>query len=492
MDKQTKFVEDLVRSLRLCDYTVVEIGSTGRYQVNHPDKTDNRFTFMPKVLAERNLKAQINRLVREVGYDPEKGAQLLEEDRLRRIAASDQEAAIEAEKANRRRIRAGATLHVPEVTFTQPVEPLPAIIEAPITKEAPVRVANTENMTDLMQAVEELAQDSVLVGKHRFKEVIVDPEMAERILLHNREYRPPTIVGLHTMTNRPEHSAHILRAWAWDIVNGEWELIPHGVAFDSEGNLIDGQNRMKGLRIAGQEWESLLDRRLPGWESREAVLRQAGVSIPLVMSFDWDPNTTFARIDRGRMRGLGDLLAITGESDRHNLGTMARMLYAFDEDPDQQKPSVGDHILLPYVKANQPWLSEALVEGRPLRRIGLLITGAGAAIFVCRRAWPQTPEEIERDGDLMGDFLKSLVSGEDLSRGDPRLAMRNWLDSHPKENRRTHMALFIKTWNAWLEERKIVVMQLGRDRSFPVPIVRDGYVWSDAACRFVPGPDSDE
>ena len=66
-----------------------------------------------------------------------------------------------------------------------------------------------------------------------------------------------------------------------------------------------------------------------------------------------------------------------------------------------------------------------------------------------------------------------MYSGANLSPGDPRLALRNWLSN----NRRLptaghHLGLLIKAWNAWMGGATRALMILRDDEAFPVLATR--------------------
>lgn len=72
----------------------------------------------------------------------------------------------------------------------------------------------------------------------KFEVMTITPEMAEQMLEKN------------IPTNRKKKKRNISR-WALIMRNGGWRLVHQGIAFDKDGNLCDGQNRLYAVVLAG-------------------------------------------------------------------------------------------------------------------------------------------------------------------------------------------------------------------------------------------------
>ena len=75
-----------------------------------------------------------------------------------------------------------------------------------------------------------------------------------------------------------------------DILNGNWKLTHQAIAIDWNGNVIDGQHRLKAIIMSG-------------------------ISVVMMVTFDADPNT-FDILDSGVGRTASDALFITGMAPR--------------------------------------------------------------------------------------------------------------------------------------------------------------------------------
>lgn len=78
--------------------------------------------------------------------------------------------------------------------------------------------------------------------------VKITPEMASVMLCHNRD-------------NRPVRESNIER-YATMMKRGEWLLTHQGVAFDTEGRLVDGQHRLMAIVRSGVTVEMMVSREL--------------------------------------------------------------------------------------------------------------------------------------------------------------------------------------------------------------------------------------
>jgi len=104
--------------------------------------------------------------------------------------------------------------------------------------------------------------------------MMVDPALAlewlQRNIATNRPMRPTVIDG-----------------YAGEMERGEWHLTHQGVAFDTSGNLIDGQHRL-------------------------AAIIKANVVVPMMVTVN-APADSFVALDGGVKRTLGDRLSIRSD-----------------------------------------------------------------------------------------------------------------------------------------------------------------------------------
>lgn len=98
----------------------------------------------------------------------------------------------------------------------------------------------------------------------------------------------------------------------------------------------------------------------------------------------------------------------------------------------------------------------------------MVASASNAGYYLCLRAYPGGP---------MNDFMHGLKTGENLSKGDPRLALRNWLQkrkdgtraSQRRADNAVHLAVFIKAWNEFAQGIRRQDMKFLDEERFPVP-----------------------
>lgn len=147
----------------------------------------------------------------------------------------------------------------------------------------------------------------------RQKTVKVTPRMAEAWLQKN-------------VVNRPLR-ATVVDTYANAMRRGEWLCSPEGIAFDSAGNLQNGQHRLN------------------------AVI-QSGITAEMVVWEDVPPEV-FNCTDTGLKRSVGDVLGVNCQ-----VSSIAAFMAKLD-DPDI-RGSVTAQIALPYVTAFSTYLANLL------------------------------------------------------------------------------------------------------------------------------------
>jgi hypothetical protein len=108
----------------------------------------------------------------------------------------------------------------------------------------------------------------------KFEIVEISPKMAHEMLKSNSH-------------NRRLRAGHVAKL-AWAFKRGEYGMTHQGIAFDSEGVLLDGQNRLNAIE-----------------ECPEHMV------FPMVVSHGWDRSTCWKNIDHGlAVRSIADVLEL--------------------------------------------------------------------------------------------------------------------------------------------------------------------------------------
>lgn len=229
----------------------------------------------------------------------------------------------------------------------------------------------------------------------------------------------PQLADLYLQNMGPQRHLYkgVVEQYADDMRNGYW--VPHhqGIGFDQEGRLRDGQHRLNAVKLAGVAVRMMVFRNVPG---------------------EW-----FDRIDRGRGRGIPDVLAMyhgiknaKQKSPAVNLiaevlGIPSRTLHQ-NLSLVQRLDADFDHIIM-------------LTEGK--------VKPVAAALAFARR----------KDPDRIDEFAVRFTSGVGLVDGDPALMLRNVLMSDFASGRKNlRVANFLRTLcaaHAYVTGRKTRVVK---------------------------------
>ncbi|MYR34420.1 hypothetical protein GTW20_19755 [Nocardiopsis alba] len=237
--------------------------------------------------------------------------------------------------------------------------------------------------------------------------------------------------------------------YARQLKRGEWQLTHQGIAFDEDGNLLDGQHRLEAIRKSGISAQCM-------------VIRGA-------------PRESFKVLDTGRKRNGRDVLTLDGEKNTLHLAAALRGLHLYQSSPESpwfgQTSMVSNNQLMDTLEAN-PGIREAIIKGANIHRaIRMTTTAATIGWHVTTTARPdidQTP------------WYKALIYGADLRHGDPRLALRNAMVAltsprvtRKREDTRGQLFFYIKAWNAWAEGREIQVLRRTKSEKMPRPTMKN-------------------
>ena len=130
--------------------------------------------------------------------------------------------------------------------------------------------------------------------KPEFQVMNMTPEKAKQILMtknpNNRHLRASNLKRLTTA-----------------IENGDWRVTNQGIAFDDQGNLIDGQHRL-------------------------AAILQTGKTVPILVGSNMDPRI-FDCVDTGAGRTAGDAIDIAGSTHGKTIAAALKIYYLYNKWP---------------------------------------------------------------------------------------------------------------------------------------------------------------
>jgi hypothetical protein len=244
--------------------------------------------------------------------------------------------------------------------------------------------------------------------------------------------------------NRPL-SRPTVRAFAEAMKRGEWIVTHQGIAFDTNGVLVDGQHRL-------------------------AAIIEADLPVELTVFTDVAEGA-FDVLDTGKRRNAADVLAIEGEKSSTMLAAMVRTVWLYENRPDLNwsggAAGVTNHQIVQTLDAH-PKLRDFLAVGDQLAQAtGMIKSAAGASSYLVTQA--------NKRADLTGWF-EGVVDGAGLAKGDPRLLFRRVMFSMARKqagqvlrrrDTREHVALYLKAFNAWITDEPITGLRFAPRETMP-------------------------
>ncbi|WP_405801453.1 hypothetical protein OG291_11935 [Streptomyces halstedii] len=232
------------------------------------------------------------------------------------------------------------------------------------------------------------------------------------------------------------------------IIRGEWQLTHQGIALDGPldtGCLLDGQHRLN------------------------AIIK-AGVSVWIYV-FEGLQESAFPVLDTGKRRSGVDTLSSTGEKYLPLLHSTIRHVLLFKDMPDSSwsgsRARIANGRILAAYTEDSDMYREAVATGRSLsKHLFASQTGAAVGYFVTNEAAPAAK---------VASWIKGLTSGANLEVGDPRLTLTKvpHVKGRGRKRRytmREQVAIYIKAWNAWVQDEKIENLRFRKTEKMPMPI----------------------
>lgn len=254
----------------------------------------------------------------------------------------------------------------------------------------------------------------------KLEQVDVTPTLAQEWLEKNTSNRPLR----ETTVNR----------YARDMRRGNWKESGDPIRFATDGSLMDGQHRLK------------------------AVV-QSKATIPMYVATEVDTSVMEA-LDTGVKRTLSDLLHWKGETNTNHLAAAIRLGYRWQH---ELLFTYGNHMshaeALDWYSHN-PGIKEHFTTAARISK-KLKVPLPVLATFM-HRAYLIDPDEAQ-------GFMDQVEYGENVIKGDPTYALRNWVFNqatarHGHRPRSEHyLAMFVKAWNFFVkgEPAQIIVFKRG-------------------------------
>lgn len=233
---------------------------------------------------------------------------------------------------------------------------------------------------------------------------------------------------------------------------GRWKLTGEAIKFDTHGNLIDGQHRLRAAVQSGATIKCEVQRNVP--------------------------DDAFMELDTGATRSPGDLLKIAGYKYTNSVAAIIRHLTSIYEieagkyaPSSMAKRKCPPETLLEYAEAH----GEALVEAskatlnKDAKQVCSPPALFGALYFVFA--------EYNRKGAKL--FFQLLIHGMDEEgngfehgRRDPVYQLRRFLldlktSKHKRRPNFYKAAMVIKAWNAFQERESVGTLRYSENEGWP-------------------------
>jgi hypothetical protein len=285
--------------------------------------------------------------------------------------------------------------------------------------------------------------------------VRVTGRVARAMLEHNRWHKDNKKVDKHDPSNRkfsePYHDGLVAA-----VLAGDWQLTHQGVAFDTDGNLVDGQHRLFAIVTA-----SGVD---------------PNVAVDMMVTYHLAPGA-FRAVDVGKKRTAGDVLSIAGEASTVQLAATTRLVINYDRLLNGEVSGEG------IIRRDQvPTVDEVFhrLDDEPGIRdsvhkwAGTRSTTQAQRRFITPSALYATNYLFMRAGHteaVVDEFWSGVFEGSNLIPNDARLALRNNLYNARVGRRKTislvDVALAIKAFNAWVIGRPVHTLSWRNNEAMP-------------------------
>lgn len=230
-------------------------------------------------------------------------------------------------------------------------------------------------------------------------------------------------------------STHTVSKYASAMERGEWMLNGEAIIFDNSGKLANGQHRLHACVKSGIPLKTLVVR---------------GVQ-----------EESFKTFDGGKNRKAADILSISGEKNTVALASAARY-YLMTELAGRKKYELTSTQIESVVK-----------NFRPLARIVGEYTGHKPRIMPAGFCGIVAQIERLHGASISQSFLEKTLSGLALSKEDPEYVLRDkFLNTKYGVAVGSDLgrAYMIKAANAKIQGRKISILRMTDEESFPVLI----------------------
>lgn len=255
-------------------------------------------------------------------------------------------------------------------------------------------------------------------GKVFSEKMTISPELARIMLefnIDNRKIRPHKLAQLKS-----------------DMNAGRFKLNGEPIIFAKTPALNDGQHRLQAIVETNKAHD-------------------------MMVTFGVERDTRFT-VDTGAARSTGDHLTISGWPYASVIASISRSIIGFEKSKGKALGRMSD---VSSAEVLQKGTGDKLIQEvashigqysskyRPYGKPGTL--GLVYYQFSLRKP------------DQASNFFEKLRTGADLSESNPIRILREYLISRPKLTQTAIAELFIRAWNAWLNDKPIKQLRVSND-----------------------------
>lgn len=236
--------------------------------------------------------------------------------------------------------------------------------------------------------------------------------------------------------NRPL-SKSVAGKYQADMESGRWALTPEGLIFDTQGQIISGQHRLKAVANSGKSFDFWI--------------------------FPDQPRDIFDVVDQGYKRTAAHVLRVPHAV---SIANAARHLAALADGDRWGMPRFPKITTPEIVETFRQWPEVSWYATEASTVYGATGMPVGAHLALLAQA--ARTEHIGR----IENWLEALHTGASLAPGDARLALRNRFQSGIQVisgvNRRDlAYALMVKAWNAYIQEQEVTLLRWSKNEVLP-------------------------